>query len=129
MKSHRNAKGASVTSLCSRDIFGMVTHMTYKNSAALLFVPALLAACGGSGSSESNGTTTGAGAIAGGMIGGGVGAVVGAGIGAGASTVVWLRQDRQAEVDSDRGAAFQGFLEFQLRQQAIFGDCNESAVP
>ena len=47
------------------------------------------------------GASTGAGAIAGGMIGGGVGAVVGAGIGAGASTIVWLRQDRQAVVPKD----------------------------
>jgi hypothetical protein len=47
------------------------------------------------------GATTGTGAIAGGIIGGGVGAVVGAGIGAGASTVVWLRQDRQAVVPKD----------------------------
>jgi hypothetical protein len=39
--------------------------------------------------------TTGSGAVAGAMIGGGVGAVVGAGIGAGASTVLWLKQDRQ----------------------------------
>ncbi len=47
------------------------------------------------------GASTGVGAIAGGMIGGGVGAVVGAGIGAGASTIVWLRQDRQAVVPKD----------------------------
>lgn len=40
--------------------------------------------------------TTGSGAVAGAMIGGGVGAVVGAGIGAGASTVMWLKQERQA---------------------------------
>jgi hypothetical protein len=40
--------------------------------------------------------TTGSGAVAGAMIGGGVGAVVGAGIGAGVSTVIWLKQDRQA---------------------------------
>jgi hypothetical protein len=47
------------------------------------------------------GATTGTAAIAGGIIGGGVGAVVGAGIGAGASTIVWLRQDRQAVVPKD----------------------------
>ena len=47
------------------------------------------------------GATTGTAALAGGMIGGGVGAVVGAGIGAGASTIVWLRQDRQAVVPKD----------------------------
>jgi hypothetical protein len=39
---------------------------------------------------------TGAGAVTGAMVGGGVGAVVGAGIGAGVSTVIWLKQDRQA---------------------------------
>ena len=42
------------------------------------------------------GGVTGAGAVAGAMIGGGVGAVVGASIGAGVSTVIWLKQDRQA---------------------------------
>jgi hypothetical protein len=40
--------------------------------------------------------TTGSGAVAGALVGGGVGAVVGAGIGAGVSTVIWLKQDRQA---------------------------------
>jgi hypothetical protein len=40
--------------------------------------------------------TTGGAAVAGGMIGGGVGAVVGAGVGAGISTVMWLKEDRQA---------------------------------
>jgi hypothetical protein len=52
------------------------------------------------------GATTGAAAVAGGMIGGGVGAVVGAGIGAGVSTVVWLRQDRQAVLPKDSGLIF-----------------------
>ncbi len=56
------------------------------------------------------GATTGTGAIAGGMIAGGVGAVVGAGIGAGASTIVWLRQDRQAVVPKD------AMLIFSLRE-------------
>jgi hypothetical protein len=40
--------------------------------------------------------TTGGGAAAGALIGGGVGAVVGAGVGAGVSTVIWLKEDRQA---------------------------------
>jgi hypothetical protein len=40
--------------------------------------------------------TTGGAAVAGGMIGGGVGALVGAGVGAGISTVMWLKEDRQA---------------------------------
>jgi hypothetical protein len=52
------------------------------------------------------GAATGAAALTGGMIGGGVGAIVGAGIGAGASTVVWLRQDRQAELPKDAGLIF-----------------------
>jgi len=39
---------------------------------------------------------TGSGAAAGAVIGGGVGAIVGAGVGAGASTVMWLKQERQA---------------------------------
>jgi hypothetical protein len=45
--------------------------------------------------------TTGGGAVAGAMLGGGVGAVVGAGIGAGVSTVMWLKQDRQATLEQD----------------------------
>ena len=47
------------------------------------------------------GGVTGAGAVTGAMVGGGVGAVVGAGIGAGVSTVIWLKQDRQATLPKD----------------------------
>jgi hypothetical protein len=47
------------------------------------------------------GGVTGAGAVTGAMIGGGVGAIVGAGIGVGVSTVIWLKQDRQATLDKD----------------------------
>ncbi len=45
--------------------------------------------------------TTGSGAVAGAMIGGGVGAAVGAGLGAGASTILWLKQDRQAALPKE----------------------------
>jgi hypothetical protein len=45
--------------------------------------------------------TTGSGMAAGAMIGGLPGAVIGAGVGAGVSTVVWLKQDRQAELPKD----------------------------
>ena len=47
------------------------------------------------------GGVTGAAAVTGAMIGGGVGAIVGASIGAGVSTVIWLKQDRQATLDKD----------------------------
>jgi hypothetical protein len=47
------------------------------------------------------GGVTGAGAATGAMLGGGVGAAVGAGIGAGVSTVIWLKQDRQATLPKD----------------------------
>jgi hypothetical protein len=47
------------------------------------------------------GGVTGAGAVSGAMIGGGVGAAVGAGIGAGVSTIIWLKQDRQATLEKD----------------------------
>jgi hypothetical protein len=47
------------------------------------------------------GGVTGAGAVAGAMMGGGVGAAVGAGIGAGVSTVIWLKQDREATLPKD----------------------------
>ena len=49
---------------------------------------------------------TGSGAVAGAMIGGGVGAVVGAGVGAGVSTVMWLKQERQATLDKDSRLVF-----------------------
>jgi hypothetical protein len=49
---------------------------------------------------------TGGGAVAGAMIGGGVGAVVGAGVGAGLSTVLWLKQDRQATLSKDVDLVF-----------------------
>jgi hypothetical protein len=50
--------------------------------------------------------TTGGGAVAGAMIGGGVGAIVGAGIGAGATTVMWLKQERQATLTQDSRLVF-----------------------
>ena len=52
------------------------------------------------------GGVTGAGAVTGAMIGGGVGAVVGAGIGAGVSTIIWLKQDRQATLPKDELLVF-----------------------
>jgi hypothetical protein len=47
------------------------------------------------------GGVTGAGAATGAVIGGGVGALVGASLGAGVSTVIWLKQDRQATLPKD----------------------------
>ena len=44
------------------------------------------------------GLATGAGAAAGGVFGGWPGAIVGGVVGAGVSTVVWLKQDHQAEL-------------------------------
>jgi hypothetical protein len=52
------------------------------------------------------GGVTGAGAATGALIGGGVGAVVGAGIGAGVSTIIWLKQDRQATLPKDELLVF-----------------------
>jgi hypothetical protein len=52
------------------------------------------------------GLATGGGAAAGAMIGGVPGALIGAGVGAGVSTVVWLKQDRQAELPKDLGLVF-----------------------
>jgi hypothetical protein len=49
---------------------------------------------------------TGGGAAAGAMIGGGVGAIVGAGVGAGASAVMWLKQERQANLNKDSRLVF-----------------------
>jgi hypothetical protein len=50
--------------------------------------------------------TTGSGAVAGAMIGGVPGAVVGGVVGAGVSTVVWLRQNRQAELPAETKIVF-----------------------
>ena len=50
--------------------------------------------------------TTGSAAVAGGLLGGGVGAAIGAGIGAGVSTVIWLKQDRQATLPKDVSLVF-----------------------
>ena len=50
--------------------------------------------------------TTGGGLAAGAMIAGPAGALVGAGVGAGVSTVVWLKQDRQAELPKDLQIVF-----------------------
>ncbi len=50
--------------------------------------------------------TTGGGAAAGALLGGGVGAAVGAGVGAGASTVMWLKQERQANLTKDSRLVF-----------------------
>jgi hypothetical protein len=49
---------------------------------------------------------TGGAAAAGAMVGGGVGALVGAGIGAGASTILWLKQDRQEALPKDSNLVF-----------------------
>jgi hypothetical protein len=50
--------------------------------------------------------TAGGGAAAGAMMGGPAGALIGAGVGAGVSTIVWLRQDRQAVLPKDLGLIF-----------------------
>ena len=52
------------------------------------------------------GLSAGGGMAAGAMLGGLPGALVGAGVGAGVSTVVWLRQDREAELPKDLGLVF-----------------------
>jgi hypothetical protein len=49
---------------------------------------------------------TGGAAAAGAMMAGGVGAIVGAGIGAGASTILWLKQDRQEALPKDSRLVF-----------------------
>ena len=52
------------------------------------------------------GLATGGGLATGAILGGLPGAVIGAGVGAGVSTVVWLKQDRQAELPKDLGVVF-----------------------
>ena len=62
------------------------------------------------------GLSTGSGAAAGAVFGGWPGAVIGAGIGAGVSTVVWLKQDRQADLPVGTK------LVFALTSPAVFGE-------
>lgn len=50
--------------------------------------------------------TTGSGVAAGALIGGVPGAVVGGAVGAGVSTIVWMKQDRQAELPSETTITF-----------------------
>jgi hypothetical protein len=50
--------------------------------------------------------STGGGMAAGAVMGGLPGALIGAGVGAGVSTVVWMRQDRQADLPKDLGLVF-----------------------
>ena len=50
--------------------------------------------------------TTGSGVAAGAVIGGVPGAVVGGAVGAGISTIVWMKQDRQAELPSEMQLTF-----------------------
>ena len=52
------------------------------------------------------GLSTGGGAAAGAMMGGAPGALIGAGVGAGAATVVWLKQNTQAELPKDLQLVF-----------------------
>lgn len=53
------------------------------------------------------GLTTGSGAVAGALVAGPVGAAVGAGVGAGVSTVLWLKQDRQAQLPKGTELSFE----------------------
>ncbi|MGA1981771.1 MAG: hypothetical protein ABSG84_04800 [Acidobacteriaceae bacterium] len=52
------------------------------------------------------GLSAGGGLAAGAMMGGVPGAVIGAGVGAGVGTVVWLKEDRQAELNKNLGVVF-----------------------
>ncbi len=65
---------------------------------------------------------TGGAAAAGAMVGGGVGALVGAGIGAGASTILWLKQDRQEALPKD------SLLVFSLTTPMILKPLTNGAI-
>jgi hypothetical protein len=65
------------------------------------------------GTAASIGISTGAGAASGALLGGWPGAIIGAGVGAGVSTIVWLKQDRQAALPEGTNITFmltQGLL-------------------
>jgi hypothetical protein len=65
---------------------------------------------------------TGGAAAAGAMVGGGVGALVGAGIGAGASTILWLKQDRQEALPKD------SLLVFSLTTPMVLKPLTDNAM-
>lgn len=58
-------------------------------------------------------------AAAGAVVGGGVGALVGAGIGAGASTVLWLKEDRQEALPKDSRLVFSLTTPLVLTPEAV----------
>ncbi len=58
------------------------------------------------GTAAAIGLSAGGGMAAGAVLGGVPGALIGAGVGAGVSTVVWLRQDCQANLPKDLGIVF-----------------------
>jgi hypothetical protein len=60
----------------------------------------------GSKTAAAIGLSAGGGMAAGAMMGGLPGALIGAGVGAGVSTVVWLKEDRQAELHKNLGVVF-----------------------
>ena len=72
--------------------------------------------------------TTGSAAVAGAMIGGGVGAVVGASIGAGVSTVIWLKQDRQATLPKDMQLVFSLTAPMELTPLSKISQLNAGAA-
>jgi len=72
---------------------------------------------------------TGGGAAAGALIGGGVGAVVGAGIGAGASTVMWLKQERQAVLAPDTRLVFSLTAPVPINPSAVSPASAETKTP
>jgi hypothetical protein len=63
---------------------------------------------------------TGVATVTGAVIGGGVGALVGAGIGVGVSTIVWLKQDRQARLPQDALLTFSLTDPMDLKPQPDF---------
>lgn len=77
------------------------------------------------------GVATGGAAAAGAVVGGGVGALVGAGIGAGASTVVWLKEDRQEALPKDSRLVFSLTAPLVLTPEAVqaVSSVNAPAAP
>lgn len=83
------------------------------------------------GALETGGLVTGSAIATGAVVGGVPGALIGAGVGVGATAVVWLRQDRQAELPKNLGIVFSLTAPMTLApaQARLPGALNTSRLP
>jgi hypothetical protein len=75
------------------------------------------------------GLATGGPMAAGAVLGGVPGAVIGAGVGAGVGTIIWLKQDRQAELPKDLGLVFSLTEPMSIAPLGAMPNSTASAMP